>query len=67
MARLHKTQQEMDQIRERDKDENREMMRNILDHVVTRRSDNFQQAQTPENRNVVQAIQEVRIFGSIEN
>lgn len=58
MARLHKTQQEMDQIRERDADENREMMRNILEHVVPRAT-NLQQPETLQRTDIVQVIQEV--------
>ena len=59
MARLHKSHQEMDLIRERDKEENHEMMRNILDRVSTR-GINVQQSQPSQGTNAIQVIQEVR-------
>ena len=59
MARLHKSHQEMDLIRERDKEETREMMRNILDRVTTRET-NVQQPQPSQGANAIRAIQAVR-------
>ncbi|KLO13837.1 ras GEF [Schizopora paradoxa] len=67
MARLHRTQREMDQIRDRDKDENREMMRSILDQVVMRRGDSAQQPQMSESGSVIQTIQEIMQEGTPED
>ena len=59
IARLHKNQYEMDQIRERDNAENREMLQSIATLVTARRSDT-EQPQSSQSMNIIQAIQQVR-------